>query len=109
MVLDSSRDDPSRSARRITRDRIPRTTVAVRATDITLTIMEKNEDILHSREVFDHLDDRVNIEEAEIDGKTKVILHHGYKHLFEIEKFVLTIEKGWLGGFMDEVTFYAKT
>uniref|UniRef100_UPI00164235AB hypothetical protein n=1 Tax=Paraburkholderia sp. BCC1885 TaxID=2562669 RepID=UPI00164235AB len=67
------------------------------------------DDILHTREVFDHLDDRINIEEAEIDGKLKAILHHGYKHLFDIEKFVMAIEKGWLGGFMDEVTDYAKT
>ncbi|RDU98292.1 inovirus-type Gp2 protein [Trinickia dinghuensis] len=68
--------------------------------------MENNDEILHVREVFDRLDDRINIEEAEIDGKKKVLLHHGYKHLFEIEKFVNTIEKGWLGGFVDETSFY---
>jgi len=70
--------------------------------------MQKNDDIPQAREVFDRLDDRVNIEEDEIDGKKKVILLHGYKHLFDIEDFVLEIEKGWKGGFVDEVTYYGK-
>jgi hypothetical protein len=72
-------------------------------------MMENNDDILHVGEVFDRVDDRINIEEAEIEGKKKAVLHHGYKHLFAIEKFVNEIENGWLGGFLDDMTFYGKT
>ncbi|HDR9240035.1 inovirus-type Gp2 protein [Burkholderia vietnamiensis] len=70
--------------------------------------MENNHEIPQDREMFDRLDDRINIEEVEIDGKQKIILLHGYRHLFDIEKFVTAIEKGWIGGFIDEVKQYSK-
>ncbi|HKR38403.1 MAG TPA: hypothetical protein VJU59_01790 [Paraburkholderia sp.] len=70
--------------------------------------MEEDDDILHVREVLDRIDVRINIEEVEIDAKRKLILHHGYKHLFAIERFVIAIEKGWLGGFLDETTYFGK-
>lgn len=70
--------------------------------------MKNDDDILHAREVFDRLDDRINIEEGERDGRKRIVLLHGYKHLFEIEKFVSAIEKGWLGGFLDETRFYSR-
>ncbi|MEX3973545.1 hypothetical protein [Paraburkholderia caribensis] len=70
--------------------------------------MENNDGIPRVRVVFDRLDDRVNIEEDEINGKKTIVFLHGYKHLFEIEKFVNSIEKGWLGGFVDETTLYSK-
>ncbi|CAJ2794550.1 inovirus-type Gp2 protein [Burkholderia pseudomallei] len=69
--------------------------------------MENSNDIPHDREVFDRLDDRINIEEAEINGKKRIVLLHGYKHLFDIEKFVNAIEKGWLGGFLNETSVYS--
>lgn len=70
--------------------------------------MDKNNQVLHPQEVLARLDDRANIEETDIDGKKRVVVHHGFKHLFEIEKFVMAIEKGWLGGFIDETTMHGK-
>jgi len=59
-------------------------------------------------EVFARLDERVNLEQTEVDGKDTVVFHKGYgsRHLFAIEKFVRAIEKGW-GGFVEEPTRYS--
>ncbi|RQT30493.1 inovirus-type Gp2 protein [Burkholderia contaminans] len=70
--------------------------------------MEENDNTPHAREVLHRVDDRINLEESEIDGKKKIVLLHGYMHLFEIEKFVIAIEKGWIGGFTDEVSHYSQ-
>ncbi|MDN7437394.1 inovirus-type Gp2 protein [Burkholderia multivorans] len=60
-------------------------------------------------EVIARLDERTNIEETDIDGERRVFIHKGYasRHLFEIEKFVKAVEKGW-GGFVDEITRYSR-
>lgn len=53
-------------------------------------------------EVIARLDERTNIEETDIDGERRVFIHKGYasRHLFEIEKFVKAVEKGWVGSLM---------
>lgn len=71
---------------------------------------ETNED-QEVAEMLDQLNERLNVEQSEIDGESRTILHKGYasRHLFEIEKFVKKIEKtGWRCGFVEEVTHYAK-
>ena len=59
-------------------------------------------------EVFARLDERVNLEQAAIDGQDTVVFHNGYgsRHLFGIEKFVRAIETGW-EGFVEEPTRYS--
>ncbi|KVR14092.1 hypothetical protein WK11_29130 [Burkholderia ubonensis] len=51
----------------------------------------------------------MNLEETNVDGKRKTIIHKGYasRHLFNIEKFVQSIETGWRG-FVEEVTRYGR-
>lgn len=60
-------------------------------------------------EVIARLDDRINLEEAEVDGRRQVFIHKGYasRYLFEIEKFVQSIESGKQGGFVEEVSRYS--
>ncbi|WP_175861826.1 inovirus-type Gp2 protein [Burkholderia cepacia] len=60
-------------------------------------------------EVIARLDERTNIEETDVCGHRQLIIHKGYasRHLFEIEKFVKAVEKGW-GGFVDEITRYGR-
>lgn len=59
-------------------------------------------------EVLTRLDERVNLEQTEVDGKDTVIIHSGYgsTHLFGIEKFVRAIETGW-DGFVEKPTRYS--
>jgi hypothetical protein len=62
--------------------------------------------------VIARLDERMNLEQTDVDGKRMTIIHKGYasRHLFEIERFVKDIvEGGWRGGFMEEFTHYSKT
>ncbi|AXV70366.1 hypothetical protein CJO74_14360 [Ralstonia solanacearum] len=68
---------------------------------------EINED-QEALEVLDRLDERINLEITDVDGKSTVIIHkgRGSGHLFAIEKFVQAIEKGW-GGFVEERTRYS--
>ncbi|PRH43145.1 hypothetical protein C6T65_07080 [Burkholderia vietnamiensis] len=60
-------------------------------------------------EVIARLDERTNLEEIEAGEHRKVIIHKGYasRHLFEIEKFVQSIESGKQGGFVEEVSRYS--
>lgn len=67
-------------------------------------IIEDQEDL----EVIARLDERLNLEETDVDGKRKTIIHKGYasRHLFDIEKFVKAIQRGWKGGFVEETSRY---
>ncbi len=61
--------------------------------------------------VIARLDERMNLEQTDVDGKRMTIIHKGYasRHLFEIERFVRDIvEQGWRGGFIEECTRYSK-
>lgn len=60
-------------------------------------------------EVIARLDERINLEQVDIGGKSKTIIHKGYAsgHLFGIEKFVQKIERGWEGGFIEVRTRYS--
>lgn len=56
------------------------------------------------------LDERMNLEQTDMDGKRTTIIHKGYasRHLFEIERFVKDIvDEGWRCGFSEEPTGYA--
>lgn len=70
---------------------------------------EINED-QEALEVIVRLDERMNLEQTDVQGKRTTIIHKGYgaRHLFHIEKFVRDIEKGWKGGFIDETSRYSK-
>ncbi len=74
-----------------------------------LNIMyEINED-REAPEVIARLDERMNIEQTDMDGKRMTIIHKGYasRHLFEIENFVTNIvDEGWRGGRIEEFTDY---
>jgi hypothetical protein len=62
-------------------------------------------------EVTTRLDERMNLEQTNVDGKKMIIIHENYasQHLFGIERFVKDIvEGGWRGGFIDETTRYTK-
>lgn len=61
-------------------------------------------------EVFARLNERTHLEQANVEGNKSIIIHKGYasKHLFHIEKFVQDIEKGWRGGFIEELTRYGR-
>lgn len=61
-------------------------------------------------EVITRLDERMNLEQTDVQGKRMTIIHKGYgaRHLFHIEKFVRDIEKGWKGGFIEETSRYSK-
>lgn len=62
-------------------------------------------------EVIARLDERMHLEQTDVNGKRMTIIHKGYasRHLFEIERFVRDIvEKGWRGGFIEEFTRYSK-
>jgi hypothetical protein len=60
-------------------------------------------------EVIAHLDERINLEETDIDGQSTVVIHKGYasRYLFGIEKFVKSIQRGWKGGFIEETAPYS--
>lgn len=61
-------------------------------------------------EVIARLDERINVEQTNVDGRRKTIIHKAYcaGHLFAIEQFVKAVEEGWQGGFVEEVTCYAQ-
>jgi len=55
------------------------------------------------------LDERLNLEQPEVNGKKSTIIIHqayGSRHLFEIDSFVKDIGKRGEVGFIDEVTHY---
>ncbi|WP_256858074.1 hypothetical protein [Burkholderia cenocepacia] len=60
-------------------------------------------------EVIARLDERMNLEEIDIDGRRQVVIHKGYasRYLFAIEKFVQEIEKGRKGSFIEETARYS--
>ncbi|HDR9063685.1 TPA: inovirus-type Gp2 protein [Burkholderia vietnamiensis] len=60
-------------------------------------------------EVIARLDERMNLEETDIDGRRQVVIHKGYasRYLFAIEKFVQDIEKGRKGSFIEETARYS--
>lgn len=62
-------------------------------------------------EIISHLDERMNLEETNINGRSTVVIHKGYasRHLFGIEKFVKAIQRGWKGGFVEETARYSGT
>lgn len=70
---------------------------------------EINED-QDALEIITRLDERMNLEQTDIQGKRTTIIHKGYgaRHLFGIEKFVRDIEKGWKGGYIEETSRYSK-
>jgi hypothetical protein len=73
--------------------------------------MEKITESQEALEVIARLDERLNLERPEVDGERPTIVIHkayGSRYLFEIENFVKDIQKGWNGGFLDELTRYAK-
>ncbi|MDO3560723.1 hypothetical protein [Ralstonia pseudosolanacearum] len=59
--------------------------------------------------VIARLDERINLEQTDVDGKRKTTIHKGYAsgHLYGIEKFVQKIEEGWEGGFVEVRTRYS--
>ncbi|MBO2953926.1 inovirus Gp2 family protein [Burkholderia pseudomallei] len=60
-------------------------------------------------EVIARLDERMNLEETDMDGRRQVVIHKGYasRYLFAIEKFVQDIEKGRKGSFIEETARYS--
>jgi hypothetical protein len=67
---------------------------------------ETNED-QEALGVAARLDERMNLEQTDMNGKRTTVVHKGYasRHLFEMERFVKDIvEKGWKCGFIDEST-----
>lgn len=60
-------------------------------------------------EVIARLNERLNLEEIDIGGKTKTVIHkrYGSRYLFHIEKFVKAIQRGWKGGFIEEKARYS--
>ncbi|MDR5855985.1 inovirus-type Gp2 protein [Caballeronia sp. LZ062] len=60
-------------------------------------------------EVIAHLDERMNLEETNINGRSTFVIHQGYgsRHLFGIEKFVKAIQRGWKGGFIEKTARYS--
>lgn len=75
-----------------------------------LTMYQINED-QEDLEIIAHLDERMNLEETNINGRSTIVIHKGYasRHLFGIEKFVKAIEQGWKGGFIEVVARYSGT
>lgn len=72
--------------------------------------MNPNTDDQEALEVIARLNERTYLEQVNTDGNRTTIYHRGYasKHLFHIEKFVQDIERGWEGGFIEEVTRYGR-
>ncbi|MCY1276837.1 hypothetical protein D9M68_294730 [compost metagenome] len=70
--------------------------------------MYPNTENQEALEVIARLNERTHLEQTNVGGNRTIIIHKGYasKHLFHIEKFVQDIEKGWEGGFIEEVTRY---
>lgn len=70
--------------------------------------MSPNTEDQEALKVTARIDERMNIEQIDVDGKRIILFHKGYAsgHLFTIEKFVQDIEKRWTGGFIDEVNRY---
>lgn len=61
-------------------------------------------------EVIARLDERINLEQTDIDGMRTTIIHKGYasRHLFEIENFVKDIlNEGWAHGLVRESQHHA--
>jgi len=57
------------------------------------------------------LDERLNLEQPEVNGKKSTIIIHqayGSRYLFEIDSFVKDIGDSWEGGFIDEINHYAQ-
>ncbi|MEZ0606171.1 hypothetical protein ACAX43_29200 [Paraburkholderia sp. IW21] len=59
--------------------------------------------------IISQVDERINLEQTDDDGKIRTIIHMGYasRHLFTIEKFVKTLENRWTGGFIEERAKYS--
>ncbi|WP_045599810.1 inovirus-type Gp2 protein [Burkholderia thailandensis] len=59
--------------------------------------------------IVSQIDERINLEQTDDDGKTRTIIHKGYasRHLFTIEKFVKSISTRWIGGFVEERAKYS--
>ncbi|WP_430504654.1 hypothetical protein [Ralstonia pseudosolanacearum] len=59
--------------------------------------------------IISHIDERINLEQNNDDGKIRTTIHKGYasRHLFVIEKFVASISTRWTGGFVEERTRYS--
>lgn len=73
--------------------------------------MYKIDEDQEALEVTTRLDERMNLEQINVEGKRTTIIHKNYasRHLFDIERFVKDIvEGGWRGGFIDELTRYTK-
>lgn len=60
-------------------------------------------------EVIARIDERMNLEETDIGGSNQIVIHKGYgsRHLFEIDRFVKAIERGWKGGFTEDIDRYS--
>lgn len=69
---------------------------------------EINED-QDALEVITRLDERMNLEQTDVEGKRTTIIHNGYgsRHLYDIEKFVKAIQRGWKGGFIEITARYS--
>jgi|GEM_PF-2797368 len=59
--------------------------------------------------ILAQIDERINLEQTDDDGKIRTIIHNDYAsgHLFKIEKFVKSIENRWTGGFIEERAKYS--
>lgn len=71
---------------------------------------EINED-RNALEVIARLDERVNLERQDVNGKKKAVIREGYswRHLFVIEKFVIDIERiGWQRGCEERTSHYTE-
>lgn len=71
--------------------------------------MYNTEEDQEALEVIARLDERMNLEETDINGKSTIVIHNGYasRYLFGIEKFVKAIQRGWKGGFIEEAARYS--
>ncbi|AQQ51511.1 MULTISPECIES: inovirus-type Gp2 protein [Burkholderia cepacia complex] len=71
--------------------------------------MSKVNEDQQALEVIARLDERMNLEETDIDGRRQVVIHKGYasRYLFAIEKFVHDIENGRKGSFIEETARYS--
>ncbi|NKA95836.1 inovirus Gp2 family protein [Ralstonia solanacearum] len=68
--------------------------------------MYQNLEDQEALEVIARLNERTHLEQTDVDGGKRVVVHKGYasKHLFHIEKFVRDIEKRQNGGFIEQVS-----
>lgn len=71
--------------------------------------MEEITEDLETLGVIAQIDERLNLEKADVGGQLTITIHQGYasRHLFTIEKFVKSIESRWTGGFVEERAKYS--